>query len=316
MPAALSSWFRREADRGWVALAPEGDRVRAVHVVHEPACRPALRWACTGSWAEPALALRALRRARRLRREPSVLLLRHGQYRLQVLDAPEDVPREQWRDALRWRLKDTVDFAVEGAGIDLLDIAPDPQGRRRSSVLAVAAARPVLEPLVCAGRDAGWPWQAIDVPESALRNLCLLCAEPGRGQALLHVGSALGTLVITVGTDLLVTRDIDLGLDRLAGADASARRAHHERVGLELQRTLDNIERQHGHVDLARLQVAPGAPLHDFIDYLGQLVDVPVTAFELGAVLDLSAVPELGDAAEQAGYLPAVGAALRGLEGA
>jgi hypothetical protein len=41
------------------------------------------------------------------------------------------------------------------------------------------------------------------------------------------------------------------------------------------------------------------------------LLYVPVAAFELGAVIDLSAMPELVDPAEQAAYLPAIGAALR-----
>ena len=57
--------------------------------------------------------------------------------------------------------------------------------------------------------------------------------------------------------------------------------------------------------------MAPGPPLQGFINYVRDILSVPVVGFELGAVLDLSAVPELVDAAQQAAYLPAIGAALR-----
>jgi MSHA biogenesis protein MshI len=291
-------------------MAPQGDRVHVVNLVREEGRAPTLRWACTESWLHPAEVLRALRRTRSLHRSRTVAVLQHGQYQVLVLDAPE-VPREEWRDAIRWRLKDMVDFAVDSAGIDMLDIAADTDKRRRPTVMAVAAPRSVLAPLADVGADGGLPWQAIDVPEAALRNLCVLCAGPDRAEALLHIGIAFSTLVITAGGELLATRDIELSLARLTDRDEAARRATYERAGLEIQRTLDNIERQFAQANLARLQIAPGPPLLGFIEYLRGLVYVNVAEFELGAVLDLSAVPELVDPAEQAAYLPAIGAALR-----
>jgi len=302
--------LRARPTSGWVAVAPQADRVRAVHLVREPGHTPALRWACTESWAHPPLALRALRRTHWLAGKPTVVVMPHGQYQVLILDTP-DVPREDWRDAIRWRLKDVVAFPVEDAGIDLLDMAPDSPPRRHAVLMAVAAPRSALALLTDAAADAGLRWQAIDVPETALRNVCLLCADAVRCEALLHVGSSCSTLVVTAGTELLAARDIDTSLERLCNPDPLLRRQHHERAGLELQRTLDTVERQFSQARLARLQVAPGPPLQGFIDYVRDILSVPVVGFELGAVLDLSAVPELVDAAQQAAYLPAIGAALR-----
>jgi MSHA biogenesis protein MshI len=295
---------------GWVAVAPQGERAHVVHLVCEEGRRPALRWVCTEPWVEATPALRALRRSRPVRQQRTVALLQHGQYQWLALDAPE-LPREEWRDAIRWRLKDMVDFAVDSAGIDVIEIPADPQQRRRASVMAVAAPRSALAPLADAGADAGLPWHAIDVPETALRNVAVLCADGDRGEALLHVGRAHSTLVIVAQGELLVTRHIEVTFDQLTDSDESARQLHFERASLELQRTLDNVERQFSYASLARLQVAPGAPLLGFIEYVRDLVYVPVAVFELAAVLDLSAVPQLIDPAEQAAYLPAIGAALR-----
>ncbi len=306
----MLSLRRTKSQPGWVALAPMGGRVHAVHVVSEAGRKPALRWACTEAFTDPAQALRALRRTRRLQQHRSVALLQHAQYQLLTLDAPE-LPRAEWRDAMRWRLKDMVDFAVDNAGIDVLDIPADPQQRRAPSLIAIAAPRSALQPLVDAASDAGTPWHAIDVAETALRTIAVLAAEPGRGEALLHVGRAHSTLVVTAQGELLMSRHIEVTHEQLTEPDEALRQQSFERASLELQRTLDNVERQFSHANLARLQVAPGAPLQAFIEYVRDLVYVPVTAFDLAALIDLSAVPELSDPSEQAAYLPAIGAALR-----
>jgi len=284
--------------------------MHAVHVVCEEGHRPALRWACTEPWTGAAQSLRALRRAQSLERQRTVAVLQHAEYQMLALDAP-DLPRDEWRDAIRWRLKDMVDFDVETAGIDVVEIPVDPLHKRRASLVAMAAPRSTLAPLADAGTDAGLPWHAIDVPETALRNVAVLCADTSHGEALLHVGRAHSTLVVIALGELLLTRHIDVTLDQLIDPDEAARQQAYERASLELQRTLDNVERQFGHANLARVQVAPGAPLLGFIEYVRDLVYVPVVAFDLAAVIDLSATPMLTDPAEQAAYLPAIGAALR-----
>ncbi len=298
------------SETGWVAIAPQGDRVRAVGLVRDAAQRPRVAWACSAPWDDPLRALRGLRRTRSLSGQRTVGVLQPAQYQWLTLDAP-DVPPEEWRDAVRWRLKDMVDFPVHSAGIDILEVPADPQQRRRAALFAIAAARTTLAPLAEAAEDARLPWSAIDVPETALRNVVALGAAGDRAEALLHVSAQHSTLVVAARGELLVSRHIEVGCDQLTHADAAVRRQHVERAGLELQRTLDNVERQFGHADLARLQIAPGALLLDFIGYVGELVYVPVTAFDFGAALDCASVPELADPVELAAFLPAIGAALR-----
>ncbi len=307
----LSALRRRRAKQqpGWVAMAPLGDRVRVVHVVRSEGRLPALQWACTADWHDPTTALRTLARSRPLASR-TVAVLQHAQYQLLTLDAPE-VPREDWRDAIRWRLKEMVDFKVDDAGIDVLEIPADPQQRRRASIFAVAAPRSSLEPLADAGHRARAPWQAIDIAETALRNIAVMTSHDGRAEALLHVGRTHSTLVVVAQGELLLARHIDVSLDQLLDADESTRQQSYERASLELQRTLDNVERQFSHANLHRLQMAPGIPLQRFIAYVHDLVYVPVSAFDLASVVDLSAVPDLGDDTSQADYLTAIGAALR-----
>ena len=295
---------------GWVAIAPLGDSARVAHVVCAEGERPALRWVCEAPWGDPTQALRTLRRSKRLQQLRTVAVLQRAQYQLLAMDAP-DVPREEWRDAVRWHLKEMVDFAVDTAGIEVLEVPTGPTPRRTPSLITIAAPHSALAPLADAGADAGLPWHAIDIEETALRNIAALAEVPGRGQALLHVGEVHSTLVVTWQGELLLTRRIDVSLAQLTDTDESVRQLGFERASLELQRTLDSAERQFSHVSLASVLVAPGAALAAFIAYASDLVYVPIAAFDLAHLIDLTAVPELQDLRKQAAYLPAIGAALR-----
>ena len=70
-----------------------------------------------------------------------------------------------------WATRLTV-FPERGAPVDA------------EALLAVLAPRATLRPLVAQLEDAGLHLQAIDIAETALRNLCGRCEPPGRAQAL------------------------------------------------------------------------------------------------------------------------------------
>ncbi len=307
----LSAWRRlRQTQRpGWLAVAPAGDCARVAQVLSAPDQRPRVGWVDTLDWREPAVALRALARRPRTAAH-TVAVLPTGAYQLLALDAPE-LPRDEWRDALRWRVKEIVDFPVEDAAIDVFDAPADPQQRRRPGVFVVAAARAAVMPLVRAGQAARRPWQAVDIAETALRNIALLAAEPGRGEALLHAGERSSTLVLVAQGELLLSRVIDVSFAQLTDTDDQQRQLAFERASLELQRTFDNVERQFTHADLRCLRLLPGAALAPFAAYVRELIYLPVFPLDLGSVVDIDGVPELATAAGQAAYLTAVGAALR-----
>lgn len=306
--------FSRTYKPGWIACAPCGTQVRFAWV-EPPAAdgggRPRVRWLMQHGWAD---ALRALRHARRtggLGRHRCVALLQRSQYQLLPMDAPDDVPREEWRAALRWRLKDMVDFPVETAAVDLLEVPASTSNRRQQGVIAVAAPAEALRPLVDAGEEAGVHWQALDVPETALRNLSALFATPGRAHALLHFGETHGTLVITADGELLLSRQIDVSQSQIADPNEAMRQQAFDRAGLELQRTVDGFERVFTQVSLERLHLLPGEGSEALADYVRELLYVPVLVADPATVLDFAGLPEAPDAAHLSPYLVAIGAALR-----
>ena len=285
----------------------------AMALVQRPAQGlPAIRWTADAGWDQPTRALQGLRRSRALHRHQRVALLQRNQYRCVAMDAPADVPRPDWAAAVRWQLRDTVDFAVDSAAIDVLAVPDGTSYRAQAQLIAVAAAADQVRPLVEHAVDAGTPWQAIDITETALRNLGALVEPEGRAQALLHCEAQHATLVVTYGGELLSTRQMELTLALPDDTSPAQREQAYDQAGLELQRTLDGIERAFGQVTLARLLISPMPGVQALCDHLGPLLYVPALPLLLDEVLDFSAVPGLlTDAALLNRHLCAIGAALR-----
>jgi MSHA biogenesis protein MshI len=300
----------RRARNGWVAVALSGAHAHAVAVERAGAARPKVRWAQTLDWRQPVRSLAGVRRQHGLGRQRNVFVLQRPSYQMVPLEAPE-LPREEWRDAVRWQLREAVDFDVADASMDMLELPADPQQRRKPQLLAVAAARSALAPLVAQAQDARLPVQAIDIPETALRNISALAADGARAQALLSLDAQQGTLVVTAGTDLLLARHFDLGTEPLDAAEAEGSSPALDRLALELQRTFDNFERQFSHLSLARLLLSADPPQPRLAQALASLLYVPVAPLRLEELFDLSSVPALHTPAAQARYLSALGAALR-----
>lgn len=296
---------------GWTACMQGVAGLHLAHVECRSGVRPAVCWVHEEAGPGTAASLRRARRTLALQRRRCVALLGRVQYQMLPMDAPADIPRQEWRDAIRWRLKDMVDFPVEGAALALLEVAAETSGRSQDMLIAVAAPAQAVQALVQQGDESGIDWQAIDVPETALRNLGALFATPGRGHALLHVGDSHATLVITVGGELLLSRQIDLTRAQLADPDDTVRQQAFDRAGLELQRTLDGFERMHSRVPLEKLQMLAGPGIEAFCDYVREIVYVPVLEADAREVLELSRVPALQEGAALADYLLVIGAALR-----
>lgn len=296
---------------GWTAVLIRSDRIVLADVRRRRGQPPQVR-RCESFASEGqsnAAALGRLRAARRLGENPCTTLLHHGQYQLLAVEAPA-VPKEERRNALRWRVKEMVDFPIEHAGIDVLDIPMAQAAGRTPQVLVVAASHDVLGPQIRLFQDAKAPLHAIDIPELAQRNVAALFEEEHRGLAFLAFDNEGGRLTFTYGGELYVSRHIDVTRDALAAGSADMGGIY-ERVLLDVQRSLDNFDRNFSAISLAKLVVAPIAVGSGFIDYLRSNLYQPVEVMDLSKVLDLEPVPRLADPMQQADALLAIGAALR-----
>ena len=313
------SWFKRGKKRqpGWLALGMRADRVDLVHVRRTVTGRPEIvlcdSFRKEGSDTDT---LTRLRKELKLDEYRCTTLLPSDQYQLHQIEAPA-VPAAELRSAVRWRLKDVIDYPVESATVEVLEIPADPAGLPSGRGLyAVTARTDAVAGYTRAFESAQVPLAALDIGELAQRNVAGLFEAEREGVAMLAFYADDGMLTFTYGGEMCVSRRIEIPAAQFADDDAATRADILERITLAVQRSLDHFEREFPYVPLSRLLIAPLPRDIGLQDHLASHIDGKVESADLATVMDLAAVPELKRAERQADFLPLIGAALRGEEAA
>lgn len=256
-------------------------------------------------------ALAAFAQQRSAAKQRWALLLPRDAYRLAVMPEP-DVPAAELAQSVRWQLAGTLDFPVEDAAVDFLKIPTrEWQPERSPELYVVAAPGEVVRAQAGLFRAARLDLQAIDIRETAQRNIA----------ALLEHDDELLALVAFCGEGVRISFNWrqELYMDRLIAErpvhdDTPERRAAAcERIRLQLQRSLDAVRSNHPFMQAARIVVAD-AP-EGFIELLGMTMFDPVEALDPDALFDLERTPQLREQHTFMQYFHALGVALRDREG-
>jgi MSHA biogenesis protein MshI len=299
---------------GWLAFAIAGEHVLAASVERMPDAKPVVRLVSPVTAPSLAEAIDKVGRDGQAGLRHCSTLLKGGDYQILNVEAPS-VPREEMKTAMRWRLKDVLDFPAAEATIDVLDIALDANSRAQQSVFVVAAKNSIIAPRQKLFLDAKVELTAIDIPEMAQRNVSAMLEPEGRGIAMLSFGDDGGLLTVSYRGELYLSRRFDVTLAQLLEPDHDRKHASFDKITLELQRSLDHFERQYSFISVAKLILGPSA-VAGLDEYLSSNLYTPVETLNLAALFDLSRTPELADLAQQQRFFLAIGAALRDGEGA
>jgi MSHA biogenesis protein MshI len=240
-----------------------------------------------------------------------MVVLAPNEYQLMQVEAP-NVPQPEIKQAVRWKLKDLLAYPLEQATLDVLDIPVDPNNPGRSHFMyAVAARNECIKSYMDNAASIDAQLEVIDVPELAQRNIAGLIEEGGRGVALISFNEDGGLVTFTANSELYHARQIEMNSFQMAAADEEQRKHNYERLVLELQRSLDNFERQFSYVAVTRLVIAPMKAQAELEAYLRENLYIKIESLNLADVLDVTSVQGLDDLAMQAEYFYALGAALR-----
>ncbi|MCX7628539.1 MAG: agglutinin biogenesis protein MshI [Methylophilaceae bacterium] len=249
-----------------------------------------------------------------LKREHVILVLSAGEYQLLQVESP-NVPESERKQAVVWKLKDVLGYPVDQATVDAIAIPQDAGYPGRGGLMyAVAARNEIIQRYMESFESAGALLDVIDIPELAQRNMAALLEEAGRGIALLSFNEDGGLLTFTAGGELYHARSIEISTHQLSGMDAEQRRYVFERLVLELQRSLDNFERQFSYVTISKLVLAPMPGQAVLEEYLRENLGVTVISLDLAEVMNIAAIEELQAPAAQSQCFLALGAALRPAE--
>ena len=301
---------RGDKANGQLGYYRSGDECAFAHVVSRAAGdgRPILDY-CSAVPVGDAGAFAAAARRLPGRRHRAVSVLPQREYSIMLVEAP-NVPRDELQAAVRWRIKDLLEFPIDDAVIDVFHMPQRGSGGPNQMMYAVAARAERVRGEVDDAESAGLNLHAIDVLDLALRNVAALVEVDGEGVALLHVGQRTSTLLLVRQQVLYLTRRIETGAESFADG-GGLRSELVDGLALEIRRSLDYFE---SHYEQSRIGAVYTCGLETWdLDQLTASLGISVRQLDVTTCLggDLTLSPE-----EQRRCLPAIGAALRSREAA
>lgn len=306
-------FFNRRKRAGWAVLKKWHDGFILAHVDKRAGQKPLVtEWVHQALDPQSPAEVKSFSEAYDLKSRHCVLMLGRSEYQLMQVDAVK-VPPAEVRQAIRWGLKDMLEYPVANATVDVLEIPADASSPSRPRYMLAVAVRneTIRECIVRYIDQASVGLEAIDIPEIGQRNIAAMLEQPNRALALLSFGPEGGLLTFTAGGELYHARQIEVPVEQLQLPDEDRRAQVYERIALDLQRSLDNFERQFPYVAVNRLLVAPFVMRPGFIDFLKTYLYLQVETFNLTDLFDVSEERMLADLDEQSQVLRVLGAALR-----
>src|SRR3989338_1424865 len=167
-----------------------------------------------------------------------------------------NVPASELKTAVRWKIKDSLNYHVEDATIDVLPIpAGKSSSERVQSVYVIAASNITVKKRIALFEQAKIDLSVIDIPEMAQRNIASLFERGDQALAMLAFDKNGGLLTFTAGGELYLSRFMEITVGQLLDANESLRKQYRERVEFELQRSLDYFDSQFSHMIVNRVLV-------------------------------------------------------------
>lgn len=243
---------------------------------------------------DEAATLKHLAHERGLRRARITTWLKPGDYRLSLASAPE-VPPQELRAAMRWRVQELVDFPAAEAVYDVFAPPPQEHATQARDVFVVAARNHTVNACVKSLRDADMPPAIIDIPEMALRNLAALSPHAQRGVAILSLRAESGLIALVRGDALCLSRTLETGARQAADSYGAANAF--DRIVLEVQRSLDFYEAHFRFGPPAALLLLPGAAaIPELIAHLRANLNLPIEELAFAQLMDVAcALPSFAD---------------------
>ncbi len=242
-----------------------------------------------------------------------------GAYSLLLVEAAE-VPASELRAAMRWRVRELIDFPVDDSVIDVFDVPPQKKAGNRM-VYVVAARTAVVKQRVDQLLEAGLKLDIVDIPELCFRNIACLLPEDAGGVAFICLARQRGMLTLTHQGTLYFSRRLQTGteilwrpeLDQLRRDDDDQLTVEIKEwldsIIIELQRSLDYYDSNFSAPPITGVVLAPlGKKIHGVAEYLSSQLGLKCRVLDLNELIDCPRpVPDLA----QVFCLPALGAALR-----
>jgi MSHA biogenesis protein MshI len=248
------------------------------------------------------------------------LVLQPDEYQLLRAEAPP-VEFAEMREAMRWRVKDMIEFSPDEASLDVFQVPPNRRQEKSSLIYIAVARRSLIEKKVNAVNEADLKVASVDIPELVLRNVLMLMPDTGQGVVVLRIGNRDGSTMVYREEALYLSRELNLGEEELYTTIPLSQWQDFldlpqegqnllDHIVLEVQRSLDYYESNFGLSNPRNLVMLPVE--HDnpiLARYLGSMLGLEVEQLDVNQLMQIDDEPI--SRLHQRHCLGAIAAALR-----
>lgn len=218
------------------------------------------------------------------------ILLAPDQYRTISIETPQ-VPAEELKQAVAWRVADVLDYSVDQTSLDFYPLPASNRPNSPAMLEVVACPLQTAESLSKLCKEAGLAVKVIDIQETALRNLATLLPENQQGIALLHLQQHSGRIIIQKNGSIFLSRKIDHGYSRLTQGlltdDPGRQQLEQNNLALEIQRSLDYVEHFYDIASINSLaMVLMPNNSYNIINFLNINYGITARAMDLSAIIE------------------------------
>lgn len=312
-----------------VVLSSEGIAHACIsRTIGQPPTLNSFHFAAIDNPAETSRTFKQFTQQNSLQDIPLFTCLHATDANLVMLEKPE-VADNELRQAMRWRVKDSLPFDIEDAIVDVFEIPGQKERGRLPLVYVTAAKKELLKQKLSLFQEQELEVECIDIAELAMRNIAALLPEDQQGVALLKLDASSGLMTLTQDSALYLARNVDVGYTSLSASPSNSLLGEAENEGglaleqglsqdqqrsldaivLEVQRSLDYYESHFAKPAINSLVIAPlPYEIPGMINQLASALGLQVRLMDLNAVLDTPTPIGISD---QANCFFAIGTALR-----
>lgn len=314
----MFAFTRRVREKALTAVIPTERGLAVAQVAQDNGSRPAIIHCeyveCPGEGCTAAFVRKKLKPLR-IGDSCCTTTMILGEYTILSVEAP-DVPLAELRAAVRWQIKDLIDFHIDDAVLDVFDAPASGADQRQHDLYVVVSRMTSVKQHINLLQEAELNLTTIDIPELVLRNIATCCPQDKAGIVFVYLNKDKGVITITRDGTLYLARGLDIGYQDLAlSAEKSGELSLDEynpefdRVALEIQRSLDFYDRHFSQSTVGKIFVSPTLqPIPGLVDYLNRNTGIETSILDVNEIID---TPEPLDEFRQAHCLLAIGAAMR-----
>jgi len=201
---------------------------------------------------------------------PTTVLIPQNDYQIFLIDQPV-VSSNEKREAIRWRIAEYIDFPVEEAVVDYIEVPQKNKDTNTALTYVIATRKSTVEEYADHIKTLGLTVVSVDICQSALREIAFQLDDADVGQALLHIEDHKSHIILFKNKTLYMMRDFDLGYSHIK------ENAELQDLALEIQRSIDYCSSNLKNAGISRIVLTPMPERkNEILSNLSNILGLPV----------------------------------------